>query len=224
MSEEIQRVAVWPPLLRLLHIVMAGTMLILLITGILLHSGMILNYQLFEHLLHVWHIPAGHVLAIALAIRIVMLFVTRGVSSWKALIPENMQSVVGVAVFYLSLARNNLPGYFAHNPLWKVFYLLGFIMITIQVLTGLLLEFSWLRSVFKTDSATALVQHQMLLEVLLVFVVAHIITAILHDWKTNTGEISAMINGYKFFTVEKQSKQTVQTSAVSLDSLIKSKK
>ena len=224
MSQKIQRVAVWPPLLRLLHIVMGVTMLILVVTGILMHSGMILNYELFEHLLHVWHLPAGHVLGIALLIRIIMLFVTQGVSNWKALAPESMQSVIGVAIFYLSLARNNLPAYFAHNPLWKVFYLLAYILITIQVMTGLLLEFAWLRSVFRTDSASVLLQHQSLLEILAVFVMAHIITAILHDWKTDTGEISAMVNGHKFFTVEKPSKETVKTASVSLSSLTGSSK
>ena len=224
MSEEIQRVAVWPPLLRLLHIIMAASMMICLLTGLLMHSGMILNYQFFEHLLEVWHLPAGHVFALALLARLIMLFVTRGVSSWKALIPENMQSVLGTAIFYLSLARNNLPGYFAHNPLWKIFYLLAFVLMVIQVITGLLLEFSWLRSVFKTDSASALIQHQALLEVLLVFVLAHIITVILHDWKSNTGEISGMINGYKFFSVEKKSPQTLQSTAVPLDNLLKTSK
>jgi hypothetical protein len=37
-----------------------------------------------------------------------------------------------------------------------------------------------------------------------VLVFAHIVTAILHDWKSPAAEISAMINGHKFFSVERQ--------------------
>ena len=226
MTEQIQRVLVWPPILRILHLMMAATVLILLITGMLINSGMILNEQLYQHLLQVWHLPAGHVLILVLLARMVLLLTRKDVAGWRALIPDNLDGVISTATFYLSLARMKLPGYFAHNPLWKLLYLLWLILLLIQSFSGLLLESSWWRSVLRTDSATVLELHQLLLEPLTVFIIAHVITALLHDWKSPTGEISAINNGYKFFSIEKnQSPVSIdQPVTVSLDSLKTGKK
>jgi Ni/Fe-hydrogenase 1 B-type cytochrome subunit len=221
MSEEIRSVAVWPAIIRLLHLLMAATVSILLITGTLMHSGLILNEALYLHLLTVWHLPSGHVLLGVVVIRLFLLAVRKDVAGWRALIPGNIEEVIKVAVFYLSMARMQLPGYFAHNPLWKILYLAGYLLLAVQVFTGLLLESAWLRSVFRTDSSSALLQHQSLLEVLLVYVVLHIITALLHDWKSPAAEISSMINGNKHFSIEtdKNKIDIDNQITVSLDSL-----
>jgi Ni/Fe-hydrogenase 1 B-type cytochrome subunit len=221
MNETIHRVLVWPAAVRLLHILMASSVLILCVTGALLYSGLVLNDILYWHLLDVWHLPAGHVLAGSLVARLVMLVLRSDVAGWRALVPESLEGVVGTAIFYLSMARMNLPGYYAHNPLWKPVYLVMFILLLLQVSSGLMLEFSFVRSVFRTDSYEALQQHQALFLPLLVIVVLHIITSILHDWKSGTSDISAMVNGHKHFTVEGEQKVDIgkNTVSVSLDSL-----
>ena len=202
MAEKIQRVLVWPPILRILHLMMAATVLILVVTGLLLNSGMILNEQLYQHLLQVWHLPAGNVLVFVLFVRVVLLLVRRDVAGWRALIPDNFKAVIGTATFYLSMGRMNLPAYFAHNPLWQPVYLLWILLLLVQAFSGLLLESAWMRSVFRTDASSMLALHEWLLGPLIVMTVAHVITALLHDWKSQTGELSAINNGYKFFTVE----------------------
>lgn len=204
MKEEIHSVEVWPPIIRLLHLLMAASVIILLLTGLLMSSGMILNDVLYQHLLTVWHLPSGHVLLGVIVVRLVLLMVRRDVLGWRALMPDNISDILKVAVFYLSFARMQLPAYFAHNPLWKLLYLALYVLLVTQAFTGLLLESGWLRSVLRTDSATALMQHQALLEIILVLVVMHILTALLHDWKSPSAEISSMINGRKFFHVEKK--------------------
>jgi Ni/Fe-hydrogenase 1 B-type cytochrome subunit len=221
LGEEIRLVAVWPPIIRLLHLLLAATMIILLLTGVLMHSGMILNPELYEHLLTVWHLPSGHVLLGVVMVRMILLVVRNDVAGWRALLPGNIEEVISVSIFYLSLARMQLPAYFAHNPLWKLLYLAGYILLSVQIITGLLLESSWLRSVFRTDSSTVLLQHHALLEVLLVYVTLHIITALLHDWKSSASEISSMINGNKYFRIETGSKKINIDNkiVVSLDSL-----
>ena len=223
MNEEIQMAEVWPPIIRLLHLLMAAPVTILIVTGLLMHSGMILNDVLHQHLLNIWHLPSGHVLMGVVLVRLVLLVIRRDVAGWRALMPDKIDDIFKVAMFYLSLARMQLPAYFAHNPLWKILYLAMYLLLAVQVFTGFLLESAWLRSVFRTDSSTALMQHQSLLEVLLVMVVLHIITALLHDWKSPTGSISSMVNGNKFFHIEKNDNKihTDQTVSVSLDSLTK---
>lgn len=226
MKKEIHRVEVWPPIIRLLHLLMSVTVLILLLTGLLMSSGMILNEVLYQHLLTVWHLPSGHILLVVIVVRLVLLVVRRDVLGWRALLPEKIEDIIKVAVFYLSLGRMQLPAYFAHNPFWKILYLALYLLLAIQILSGLLLESSWLRSVMRTDSSTALMQHQALLEIIFVLVVMHILTALLHDWKSPTAEISSIINGRKFFHTEKNDNkiQTDQSVLVSLDSLTGKKK
>jgi len=221
MKEEIYSVEVWPPIIRLLHLLMAATVMILLLTGLLMSSGMILNEVFYQHLLTVWHLPSGHVLLAVIIVRLILLLVRRDVLGWKALMPDNMGDIIKVAMFYLSFARLQLPAYFAHNPLWKLLYLALYILLLVQAVTGLLLESAWLRSVFRTDSATALMQHQALLEIILVLVFMHILSSLLHDWKSPSAEISSIINGRKFFHVEKNNNliPTDKSVSVSLDSL-----
>lgn len=220
MAEHIQAVDVWPGLLRLLHGMLAVCVLILLVTGSLMQSDMILSEQLYQHLLTVWHLPAGHVLSVILLVRIVLLVSRRDIYGWKALIPDRLEGVIQTAIFYVSLARMQLPNYFAHNPLWKALYLLFYILLAIQVFTGLMLESSWLRSVFRTDSLSVSDFHEGVFGLLLVWTLFHVITALLHDWKSPCGETSAMINGRKFFTVESGDGANVKPAVtVSLDSL-----
>ena len=154
-----------------------------------------------------------------------MLLVRRDVAGWRALLPEKFSDIVTTATFYLSMARMNLPAYFAHNPLWKIFYVVMLVLLVIEAFTGILLESAWLRSVFRTDTATLLEQHRMLLEPLGYLVIAHVVTALLHDWKTSTGELSAIVNGHKCFTVEQRlTEQNVQPVTVSLEGLKKTGK
>lgn len=230
MSEQIHRVAVWPPLLRVLHLMMAATTIILTVTGALLGSGMILNDQLYQHLLQVWHLPAGNVLLLVLLVRLFLLVTRSDVTGWRALLPERFDSVIATATFYLSLARMNLPGYYAHNPLWQPIYLVWILLLAVQGWSGLLLQSAWLRSVVRTDSAAMLEQHAALTGLLGFLLVAHVVTALLHDWKSGNSDNSAMISGYKTFTVENTSQskpldQSInQQVGVSLDSLLGSKK
>jgi len=221
MSDKLIRVNVWPAILRLLHLLMASSMLILLLTGGFLQSGMILNELLYLDLLEIWHLPAGHVFAAALIVRLVLLFFGKGVLHIRALLDWKLQDVVAVAVFYASFARMQLQGYFAHNPLWKSIYLLFFGMSILQVFSGFLLESNWLRSVLRTDSYTVLYYHQLLFQPLTVIVLAHVLTAILHDWKSDRAEISAMINGHKFISIEPNigQQEKVESVSVSLASL-----
>ena len=226
MSEEIRVVEVWPPLVRLLHLLMAATVSILLVTGVLMHSGLILNEQLHQHLLTVWHLPSGNILAGVILVRIGLLFVGKNVSGWRALMPDNPGDMLKVAMFYLSLARMQLPAYFAHNPLWKPLYLLTYLLLAAQAVSGLLLESAWLRSVLRTDSSTALLQHQSLLVIILVLVLMHIVTSLLHDWKSSSAEISPIISGRKYFHIEKSNSRInmEQSISVSLDSLTRETK
>ena len=114
-----------------------------------------------------------------------------------------------------------LPSYFAHNPFWKLLYLLMFILLSLQVFYGLLIEFSWLRSITRLDSLLGREQHSLLFIPIFSLVIAHIVTVILHDWKTETGEVSSIINGYKHFTFDAKSKKpnVEMPVTVSLDNL-----
>jgi len=109
-QENIRCVLVWSSWLRLSHWVIAG--------------GVIFQIVSAWALAH----DAGQIISMALFLRVILLFFP-GSSNWRAFIPERsqVQAMVQMIKFYLSLARFPLPSWYAHNPLWlpvyPVFYL-----------------------------------------------------------------------------------------------------
>jgi Ni/Fe-hydrogenase 1 B-type cytochrome subunit len=63
--------------------------------------------------------------------------------------------------------------------------------------------------------------HEFLASIILGFTVLHLVTVVLHDFKGTASDISAMINGYKVFVIQKQESSAVHT--VSLDQLKKNR-
>lgn len=206
MSTEVRRVRVWPGAVRLTHWAMAASLLVLIPTGWLLTTGLIAGDELYELLRHRLHEPAGHVLAVALAVRLVYLAIGGdSVSGWRALVPAGPQlaAVRDAVRFYSALGRAQLPAYYAHNPFWAPLYLVFFALVTVAVGTGLALEFPFVRSVAHVDEPAALALHARLLGWIGVWCAFHVAAAILHDWRGQGSDTSALISGYRIFPVSR---------------------
>jgi len=208
LATEVRRVRVWPAVIRVTHWAMALSLLVLLPTGWLLTTGLIANEELYQLLRHDLHEPAGHVLTVALAVRLAYLVVGGShVTGWKALVPNGPQqlgAIREVARFYSALSRAPLPGYYAHNPLWAPLYLVAFALLAVQATTGLMLEFPFLQAVAHADEPALLRLHGRLMEWILVWSVFHVVAAVLHDWRGQGSDVSALISGYRIFPVERQ--------------------
>lgn len=204
MATEVRRVRVWPAVVRLTHWALVLSLLVLIPTGWLLTTGLIAGDELYDLLRHRLHEPAGHVLAVALAVRLVYLVIGGdSVSGWRALVPTGPQlaAMREALRFYSALGRGELPAYYAHNPFWAPLYLVFFALLAVAVATGLALEFPFVRSVARADEPAVLALHAGLTEWILVWCVFHVAAAVLHDWRGQGSDTSALISGYRIFPV-----------------------
>lgn len=204
MKQDYHQSYVWPLWLRLSHWVMALCALILLVTGWFLGSGMVVNELLVEALRGV-HVPAGQLLAAALAVRLVMLFVDTGVGGWRALevTREGAQSALEMFRFYLAFGRRRLPGFFAHDPLWKLLYPAFYILLLAQTLSGLGLEYSAMRQVLRLGSDILDSWHSAGAWLVAWVAGLHIASVMLRELRSQGYEVSAMLHGHKLFRVDK---------------------
>ena len=107
MTAEYREQFVWPLAVRLIHWLLAMAITVLLLTGWLLGSGLMLNEQLYQLMRESLHIPAGQLAAVALGARILLLAFDPGVAGWRALLAyANYRRATGEMLkFYLSFGR-----------------------------------------------------------------------------------------------------------------------
>lgn len=222
MATEVRRVRVWPGVVRATHWAMALSLLVLIPTGWLLTTGLIAGDELYELLRHRLHEPAGQVFAIALAVRLVYLVAGGdGVAGWRALVPTGPQlaAVREALRFYSTLGRGQLPAYYAHNPFWAPLYLLFFVLAAVAAATGLVLAFPFVRSVARVDEPAALALHGQLLEWVVAWCCFHVAAAVLHDWRGQGSDTSAMISGYRIFPVHRGSDPASPTPVIRIEDI-----
>jgi len=169
-----------------------------------------------------WHVMIGQVLLLALAYRIFLLF-RPGSGHWRLLVPtkEQRHIVLQTLKFYLSLGRLSCPDWYAFNPVWQPLYLLFIIVMLLTALSGF---FSG-SYIFPLGYSMPQV-HGFLSDLVLGFVVLHILFAFSHDARGNGAQISAMLNGFKYFHIKQAEEQNglgkvSAENSVSLDSLLK---
>jgi len=222
MATEVRRVRVWPGVVRLTHWAIVASLLVLLPTGWLLTTGLIASDELYELLRHRLHQPAGHVLAVALAARLVVLLIGgNSVSGWRALVPSATQLAATREMlrFYSALSRTPLPAYYAHNPFWAPLYLVLFALLAVQTVTGLVLEFPFVRSVLHADEPATLALHGRLLAWIALWCAFHVVAAVLHDWRGQGSDTSALISGYRIFPVTRNLGAAPRSTAVRIEDI-----
>lgn len=192
MSSRIQAVRVWPGWLRLIHGLMALCVLFLLFSAWALQVD-----ETRQALWRDWHLIVGQFLMLVLGAR-AMLWFSPGVGHWRSLVDLRGQwpAMRQTLLCYLSLGRLPLPNWYAHNPLWKPLYALFWLVLGLMVVTGMLHDQYRLWPGFSPASV-----HEVLAGIVTGFVAAHLLTAVLHDGKSEGGLISAMINGVRYFHI-----------------------
>lgn len=211
-NSRVQRVLVWSQPLRIAHWLMALSALVLLATGWLGQRDPVLGAAARDY-----HYIAGAVLILGLALRLYLLFFGRGSDLLGDC--ETDRHRLGQAVemlrFYLSLGRAPLPRWYAHNPLWGPLYLLLFLFLLLQVVSGLLL----LKGIALILGLSLYGLHQLGSGVILGFTLLHLAAVFSHDAKGSGADNSAMINGYRIFLVEDSNSGFGAPQRVSLDQL-----
>jgi len=211
MSNDIKRVAIYSTAQRVTHwLIAGGTTFLLLSAWLVQHSDV--NAIVWLD----WHIMIGQALSLVLAYRVYLLSVP-GSGHWRLLIPtrEQRHIVLQTLKFYASLGRLPCPDWYAFNPVWQPLYLVVIIVMILTTITGYLTGNLLFLSNFSMPEL-----HAFFARIILYFTLAHLAFSILHDIKGSGAQISAMLNGYKYFQI-KQVEKPQHENAVSLDSLLK---
>jgi len=196
---------VWPVAVRLVHWVLVAAIVVLAATGWIMGSGMVLSDDLYQVLRQSFHVPAGQTVGIALAGRLLLLAADPGVSGWKALMPtrESFPAMIGMLKFYISWGKNKLPGYFAHDPLWAVLYLPFFLLLLLQTIGGLALEYEGVRRLIGFEPAAIREWHGSGAFLILLLAGLHVASVILREVRGTGYEVSAMLHGHRIFRVDR---------------------
>lgn len=206
MATEFREQMVWPLALRLIHWLLAIAVTVLLLTGWLLGSGLVLNEALYQMLRESLHVPAGQLAGVALLARLLLLLFDPGVGGWRALLVPAARDLAGTGEmlkFYLSFGRRRIPGYYAHDPLWRLVYPFWFLLTGVQVLSGMALEWERPRALLGAGTATWSAWHAAIAGVIFWLVLLHVVSVLLREVRGRGYEVSAMIQGHRIFKVEK---------------------
>lgn len=208
MTNSIKRVAVFSSAQRIAHWLIAAGVAFLLISAWLVQHSDVDVIAWVD-----WHIMVGQALSLVIAYRVYLLFVP-GSGHWRLLWPtrEQRHIVQQTIRFYASLGRLPCPDWYAYNPLWQPLYALVIVALVIVSGSGFLLG----------NSGSGMTQlHSTMATFILYFTLAHIAFTLLHDVKGSGAQISAMLNGYKYFMSKPVENPLPAENAVSLNDLLK---
>jgi len=208
---EIRRVLIWSGWLRVSHWSIAFSTLVLLVSGWLIaHSPMRALIALEYHYI------AVSVLIFGLALRITLFFKGKNHERLAALFPDptELKAIRQTLLFYLTLGKQPLPNWYAHNPLWKMVYVFWYVILLLSAASGALMEDTPVVLGFYLPSV-----HEFCATMVLWLTGLHLISLFEHDYYAKTTDVSAMINGYRLFEVEAKEKPDLQGSPVVMQSM-----
>lgn len=215
-SEELVRVRIWDRVVRNTHVLIALSIVVLAATGfqighpVLAVSGPA-GQRFVMGTVKVVHYYAALVFTLAVAARIVWMFVGKGHARWKEFLPveaTRRSRILPTLAFYLFARRRPPPG-LGHNPLAGMSYVVVFGMYVVMILTGLGLyatdagsaspvyAFTHLLPIFGGAQGARWVHH-VVMWLLLGFVVHHVYSAVLTAIVERNGTIDSIVTGYKW--------------------------
>ena len=213
----IRRILIWSGWLRLSH------WAITLSTFVLLTSGwLIANSPMHAETAVEYHYLAVSLLIFGMVLRIAIFIRGKPHEQLAALFPQpaEFRGIKQTLLFYLTMAKQPLPGWYAHNPLWKLIYLLLYIIILLMLFSGVMMQSHPIVMGFYLPGV-----HAFWADFVAGFVFLHLIALFVHDYYAKTTDMSAMINGFRIFEVETNQNTLKGTPVVvqSMDSLLKRK-
>lgn len=192
---DLKRTLVWGGWYRFSHACIGMATLVLLATGWLIANDSLLASDALDI-----HYLSASVLLFGLAIRGVLFLFGSENERPGALIPapRELGAIREMALFYLSLGKMPMARWYAHNPLWKLIYLVVLIALLIQVVTGGLMQDSPILAGMYLPAV-----HHFWAGVILWFSLLHIIAVIFQDLKGGTSDLSGIVNGYRLFQIDR---------------------
>ncbi|HBR98683.1 MAG TPA: hypothetical protein DD979_15110 [Gammaproteobacteria bacterium] len=196
MAETISRVQVWSTRLRWANGVIAGCIMGLLVTGWLSAQA-----SPMASVARGYYYLVAYVFSAAIAYRLFLLFA--GTKSehvrdcWPKRATQYREAVVAHLRFYLSFCKSELSGWYGHNPCWGPVYLLMYGLSVLMIATGFAIG-----QVYLGPGISLTGIHALGAGVFLVFAVAFVLAAMLHDARADVNGLSAFFSGYKYYRVQ----------------------
>jgi Ni/Fe-hydrogenase 1 B-type cytochrome subunit len=211
----VSQVLVWSRWLRLSHWSLAISTIGLIASGWLMSRDTVFAAAASEI-----HYLLAAILLPALLLRLYLLFFGTGTDHLTDCEPNGhrLSQALQVVRFYLTLGKAPLPKWFSHNPLWGPIYIALFFLMILTTASGLLL----LNDLPLLGTISMLDLHQLSYTFILGFTILHLPAVFSHDLSSKSGDISAMVNGYRTFEVgDSSTGKSVDGQSVSLDALMK---
>lgn len=226
-TDTMQRVYVWQFAVRMFHWVNAACIVVLGVTGYLIGNP-IAFASVSEPWAGYWfgtmrfiHFTTAYILIFNLLFRVYFSFAGNEFANWRNFIPlrrsqwQEIGQVVKVDFLLLGKTREPLPST-GHNALAGLTYFLFFLVILVQVATGLGLysamsesvigrSFAWVVPLFGGDMAVRQ-WHHLLMWFFAVFALGHVYLVTYHDYVEGRGVLSSIVGGWKF--IERPSQES----------------
>jgi Ni/Fe-hydrogenase 1 B-type cytochrome subunit len=207
------RVLVWELPVRVSHWFIFLSVVVLSVTGYYIHNPFIVVRSRTAYVMGTMrfiHLVTASLFISAFLLRIYWFFVGNEWSNWRAFVPIHREQWRGMGrmVAYYTFFRKNIAHYVGHNALAAVTYLSMFLLMFIEILTGLaLFSFTvsnriltffigWLPRLI--DISYLRLIHFCIMFAFFIFVIHHVYSAVLVSWEERNGLIESIFTGYKF--------------------------
>lgn len=209
--------------LRIFHWVMVVSVSVLFFTGLYIGNPFFLGTQGVEptwavtrvfsmEMMRYYHFVAAYLLLASFILRIYGWIINKG----DRLLPRFWtrpfwDGLVDTSLHYLFLRRQHRP--YLRNSLARVSYVALYIMLLLEILTGLAMYVminpgSWAARIFGllnrllVNEYRVHLWHHYVAWFIVIFVIGHVYMATRADWMEKGGEVSGMISGVKFYEEE----------------------
>ena len=207
------RVYVWELPVRVSHWFIFLPVVVLSFTGYYMHNPFIVGRGSTAFMMgtvRFIHLVAGFVFIAAFLLRLYWFFVGNNWSNWRAFGPLHRRQWRGMGgmVAYYSFLRKDLLHHVGHNALAAITYLVMFVLMFIEILTGLALYsqvrastvlnaiIGWLPRLIDIQNLRLI--HFCIMFSFFIFVIHHVYSAVLVSWEERNGLIESIFTGYKF--------------------------
>lgn len=216
MDEIREQVKVWAWQERVIHWGIAVSVILLVSTAMFWEIGKDLGMpREGRRVVKEVHVFLGRFLTLFFLLRIVRGFTGNRYAKWGDLIPHTKAQLDGIKAnlrWIFSGFKGVPPHAVGHNPLASILYILLFLVLISQIVSGFVLsglEFNMFPGSIITEGlgeeAREALEHGMKevhefgLGFTLVYFVLHLGGNVIHDVKEKSGFISSMISGVKYF-------------------------
>lgn len=215
-GSELVRAYIWELPVRITHWVIFFSVLILSATGYYIHHPYFnpgANPQFTMATIRFIHVVTGFAFMLAFLVRIYWLFVGNWCARWRAFIPlrRGQWHGMGEMFKYYTFMRWYPAFRIGHNALAATTYTLMFLIMLVEILTGLVmferivhsgfLRFvvGWLPRIIDIQYLREI--HFFIMFIFFIFMIHHVYSAALVSAEEKNGLIESIFTGYKFVPV-----------------------